>query len=268
MNWDGIFFAKARRWFARVSGGVDRPHNDDDVRDVQILLSNGLGPFLEKEIGSEKLEDPEVDPDTEVGKILYDKGFIRIIKGRKREMGPFRSWDSISQLDLMNRMWAPVFHKGKDEKGKNRKGKFGWEVKRYVQELKHVRHPLAHPDPDPEILPPPVDDVYRMLDTAYRLLSAIGAEDEAAGVERRKKKLAPRLAGVKRAWVRVVIGFVIGFLALAGVLVLYDVWKSEQYRAQRSEQLEYVVESLVQRLKLNEKPQQNEGPTPPHRGLR
>ena len=262
MNWAGIFFAKAWRWFARVSGGVDRPHNDDNFRDVQILLSNGLGPFLEKEIGSEKLEDPEVDPDTEVGKILYDKGFIRIIKGRKREMGPFRSWDSISQLDLMDRMWAPVFHKGKDEKGKNRKGKFGWEVKRYVQELRGMRHPFAHPGPDPEILPPPVDDVYRMMDTAYRLLSAIGAEVEAAEVERRKKKLAPRLAGVKRAWVRVVIGF----LALAGVLVSYDVLKSEQYRAQSSEQLEHVVESLVQRL--NEKPQQNEGPTPPHRGLR
>ena len=233
----------------------DSPHNADNVHRVQILLCNGLGPFLEQEIGAEKLEDPAVDPGTEVGKLLSDKKFIGKIKGRKREKDPFRKWDCISQLDLMDHMWNPVFHKGIDDKKKNREGKFGWEVRRYVKEFKFMRNPPAHPVPDPEVPPPPVDDVYRMLDTAYRLLSAVGAEAEAAEVERRKKKFAPRLPGVKQARFRVIIISVI----IAVVVVVYEVQRSK-YEAQRPEQFEQFLQFLerADQRKWSEVSQQSE----------
>ena len=87
---------------------VDDSHNWDVLDRAVELLNEALGPFLEREIDIEKLNEAE-DREDEVGRI------IRSAKGLEPHLFEerIRTWDVAPQLNLMKLLWDPVFLRGR-----------------------------------------------------------------------------------------------------------------------------------------------------------
>ena len=127
------------------------------------LLLAGLGPFVEREIGVNRLDQDERLKDFKLG---TDMGGLR----EKR----FRDWDVPSLLNLMNYMLNPVFKRALSRTAQG-----------HVKELQDVRVFWAHQEQFSE------GDTNRALDTTTRFLHAIGANDQAEEVTRMRADPTP-----------------------------------------------------------------------------
>ena len=146
--------------------------NTADIGQALVLLREGLGPFVEREV--ERLPGNQIED------------FIK--SNSQREVGdelrktPIREWEVYVLLNLMQRLWREVFG-----------NTLGRMEHSFVGEAQGWRNKWAHQ----QILTATDADVDRALDTTVRLLRAVKAETQAAEVARlwesRKAANAPPL---------------------------------------------------------------------------
>jgi Swt1-like HEPN/Protein of unknown function (DUF499) len=134
--------------------------NHERVGKALDLLKAGLGPYFEREMrtgfGEKWLDD--------AANAFRDGRLPRDGKGAV-------NWDSHAMLSVMANTWNTIFSK-----------KLGKAERNLVEELRNTRNDWAHQKPFSS------DDSYRALDSIYRLLTAVSAE-QAAEVERSKQEL-------------------------------------------------------------------------------
>src|SRR5579872_5406080 len=134
--------------------------NHERVGKALDLLRVGLRPYFEREMrvayGEKWLDD--------AANAFRDGRLPRDTKGAV-------NWDTHALLSVMATSWHNVFGK-----------KLGKAERNLIEELRNTRNDWAHQKPFS------TDDTYRALDSIYRLLSAISAE-QATEVERSKQEL-------------------------------------------------------------------------------
>lgn len=131
--------------------------NRERVGRTLDILKRGLAPFVEREL-----------------KAVYGDRWIGVTVGivpERREAGGKIDWDIQALLKLMWNQWNDVF-----------KRTLGQMERSLVSELIGFRNSWAHQEPFT------LDDAYRMMDSAERLLRAISAP-EADEVQREKMEL-------------------------------------------------------------------------------
>jgi len=121
--------------------------NRERVGRALELLQNGLGPFIERELQSA----------VKAGNIQMDK-IKKFIEDPLLVDKPIGQWDISSLLKIMWETWNSIFKKT-----------LGFAERSMVSELRDWRNKWAHQETFSS------DDVYRVLDSAGRLLSAISA---------------------------------------------------------------------------------------------
>jgi predicted AAA+ superfamily ATPase len=133
--------------------------NHERVGKALDLLRAGIKPYVEREMraahGKEWLERAE-------------QGFPQ---GLAHDRGGEINWDTHALLSVMSNNWNSVFGK-----------KLGKAERNLVEELRSTRNDWAHQKAFTS------DDAYRALDSVYRLLAAISAE-QAHEVEHMKQEL-------------------------------------------------------------------------------
>jgi predicted AAA+ superfamily ATPase len=134
--------------------------NHERVGKALDSLRTGLRPYFEREMRA-NLGERWID---EASNSFRDGRLPRDAKGAV-------NWDSHALLSVMAGQWNSVFSK-----------KLGKAERNLVEELRNTRNDWAHQKPFSS------DDTYRALDSIYRLLSAVSAE-QAAEVERSKQEL-------------------------------------------------------------------------------
>ena len=145
---------------------------------VMSEVAKGLGPFVERESG---FDGPEQDQDNRLA------GF-RVMSDRPR----FRDWDAQSLLSLMFVKWNDMFVNRSSLELKDRS---------LVTTLIQLRKAEANPAgwstgdswPYGFSYPLPAGDGYYVVDTAYRLLDIIKAEEPAAKLARMRAEIVPML---------------------------------------------------------------------------
>ncbi len=133
--------------------------NRDRVTRAMDLLKDGVAPFVDRELSSEIRAN---GPPPSLRKFLEDPEF---------RDSPVTEWDIAAQLKVMGDCWNDVFKKP-----------LGWAERSLVGELREFRNRWAHQKPFTG------DDVYRVLDSAARLLTAVSAP-QAEEVEKMKMEL-------------------------------------------------------------------------------
>ena len=147
---------------ARVSNPTVANH--ETVGQALLLLRAGLGPYIEKQVRravvAGRINAAELHP------------YVPNLRTAERTM---REWDVALLLKLMWETWNDIFRRslGPAERG-------------LVGELRGHRNAWAHQEPFSD------DDAYRALDTASRLLAAVGAS-ETREVEVLKTEVLGRL---------------------------------------------------------------------------
>src|SRR5262245_36520005 len=132
--------------------------NRERVGGALALLQQGLRPFVEREM-----------------KTHYAQQYDQVVQATLvNDRGALPS-DPLSDVYLLLRLmwdqWNQVFRRT-----------LGPAERSHVKELQQVRNAWAHQDQLS------IDDTYRALDTAQRLLEAVSAE-EAAEIDRRKQEV-------------------------------------------------------------------------------
>ncbi|MCL5268276.1 MAG: Swt1 family HEPN domain-containing protein [Bacteroidetes bacterium] len=133
--------------------------NYERVGKALELLKTGLGPFIERELKNKYADSAQ----QEATRYVNDD---RIISGK-----PVLEWDVSALLKLMWESWNEVF-----------KVTLGFTERSLVSELRDWRNKWAHQESFSS------DDVYRVLDSASRLLAAVSAP-EAEEIEKMKMEL-------------------------------------------------------------------------------
>ena len=140
---------------------MDEPRSPTGIAYAMDLLREGLGPFVEREIGVDRL-----DRDRRLAEFRSPDPRLR----QKR----FREWDAAGLLNLMQYMWRDVFRHalGPTERG-------------IVIELRGWRNKWAHQERLSAA------DADRALDSALRLLRAVKADAQAEALARLLKGPPP-----------------------------------------------------------------------------
>ncbi|GAB4249809.1 MAG: Swt1 family HEPN domain-containing protein [Thermoleophilia bacterium] len=133
--------------------------NRDRVGKALDLLREGLAPFVEREVANVY----GANADREAARLAGDD---RINAGK-----PINAWDVAALLKAMWDAWNDVF-----------RHTLGFTERSLVSELRDWRNKWAHQEPFS------ADDVYRVLDSASRLLSAVSAP-QVEELERMKMEL-------------------------------------------------------------------------------
>lgn len=133
---------------------MDEPRSRAEIGHAMDLLREGLGPFVEREIGVDRL-----GRDGRLAEFRSPDPRLR----QKR----FREWDAAGLLNLMEHMWRDVFRHalGPTERG-------------IVIELRGWRNKWAHQERVSAA------DADRALDSALRLLRAVRADAQAEALAR------------------------------------------------------------------------------------
>lgn len=177
------------------------PSSQDRINRALDSLAQGLSPFVEREMQA-----------------AYGESWIEVARGSFREdrgqaihRGEMIRWDSQALLTVMWDQWNNVFRQ-----------KLGHLERSLVSELREFRNRWAHQQEFS------FEDTYRLLDSAERLLAAIGAaESQMVGNERRtlmQEEVADELnqttqaLNSKRAFVETLIVYMICGAALAIVI--------------------------------------------------
>ena len=137
---------------------TDQVKNLERVGSALALLQQGLRPFAEREMKAQY-----------GGK--YNQVLQQTLANDRGELPPDPLSDVYLLLRLMSDQWNQVFRRT-----------LGPTERSHVKELQQVRNAWAHQDPFS------LDDTYRALDTAQRLLEAVSAE-EAAEIDRAKQEV-------------------------------------------------------------------------------
>lgn len=128
-------------------------------------LTRGLFPFFERE-----LRDAYGDNWEETARASFrGPASMALLNGK---------WDAYAVLSVMWEQWNPVF-----------RHRLGMSERSLVNELREFRNRWAHQDHFSE------DDCYRVLDSAQRLLLAVGSKSEAAEVEDSKIDVLREILG-------------------------------------------------------------------------
>ena len=128
-------------------------------------LTSGLFPFFEAE-----LRDVYGDSWEETARSTFrGQSSIAVQNGK---------WDVYAVLSVMWDQWNAVF-----------RHKLGMAERSLVSELREYRNRWAHQDSFSD------DDSYRVLDSAQRLLNAVGAHEEAELIEERKIDVLRNILG-------------------------------------------------------------------------
>src|SRR5581483_3275067 len=133
--------------------------NHERVGKALDLLKDGLVPFVEREM---KSQHAQLWLDQARHSVADTQTHLFTGKGEPQ-------WDSASLLAVMWNQWNLVFKKT-----------LGQAERSLVGELRDVRNRWAHQKPFT------TDDAYRALDSIWRLLTAVSAE-QAAEVDRKKQ---------------------------------------------------------------------------------
>ncbi|MDE2834954.1 MAG: Swt1 family HEPN domain-containing protein [Bacteroidota bacterium] len=134
--------------------------NSERVNRALSLLREGLAPFVDREINS-AIKRNRVPHNT----------LLRFGKDPHLGDQPFSEWDVAALLKIMSQTWREVFQ-----------DTLGYAERNYVHEMRDHRNKWAHQKGFSS------DDVYRVLDTAGRLLNSISAP-QATEVEQLKLEL-------------------------------------------------------------------------------
>ncbi len=137
---------------------TERAKNLERMGGALALVQHGLRPFVEREVKA-----------TYGGK--YDQVLRETLANERGQLAKDPLSDVYLLLRLMWDQWNQVFRRT-----------LGPSERSHVKELQQIRNAWAHQDPIS------LDDAYRALDTAQRLLEAISAE-EAAEVDRLKQEV-------------------------------------------------------------------------------
>lgn len=128
-------------------------------------LTSGLFPFFERELRE-----------------VYGDGWEETARATFRGQSSIAlqsgKWDAYAVLSVMWDQWNPVF-----------RYKLGMAERSLVSELREYRNRWAHQDLFSD------DDSYRVLDSAQRLLTAVGAMEEATLIEERKVDVLRNILG-------------------------------------------------------------------------
>ena len=134
--------------------------NRERVDKALELLRLGLAPYVERELQSEK------------GKAVPPETFLRLSSDPNLADKPVGEWDIAALLKLMMATWREVF-----------RITLGHAERSLVSELLEWRNRWAHQKPFSS------DDTDRILDSAFRLLTAVSATQHADEIDRMKKEL-------------------------------------------------------------------------------
>ena len=178
------------------------PSSQDRINRALDSLTQGLSPFVEREMQTAYGESW----------IEMARGSFREDRGQAIHRGETIRWDSQALLTVMWDQWNNVFRK-----------KLGHLERSLVSELREFRNRWAHQQEFS------FEDTYRLLDSAERLLTAVGtAEAQTIGNERRsllQEEVADELNRTtkalhsKRAFVETLIVYLICGAALA-----FEIW--------------------------------------------
>lgn len=141
-------------------------NNHERVGKAMELLREGLAPFVEH----------EVDAKSQAG--VAPSAVRRFVEDQRRlAKKPIREWDVAGLLRLMWATWNDMF-----------RGQLGLPERSLVSELRDWRNKWAHLERFVS------DDADRALDSAQRLLAAIGAPqvDAVARIKRELRRLRAR----------------------------------------------------------------------------
>ncbi len=141
--------------------------NRDRVGKALDLLMLGLRLFMDREIGSNRVQMPRDKSDK-----------LRLLLQRS-DSKPVAEWDAAALLGLMGVMWNDVFASSWSQSDR-------LFVRSFVGELRGHRNRWAHQETFSD------DDTYRAVDTVQRLLMAVAAP-QAADVKKLKSDLQARL---------------------------------------------------------------------------
>ena len=134
--------------------------NRERVDKALELLREGLAPYVERELQSEK------------GKAVPPETLLRLSNDPNLADKPVGEWDIAALLKLMMATWREVF-----------RITLGHAERSLISELLEWRNRWAHQKPFSS------DDTDRILDSAFRLLTAVSATQQADEIDRMKKEL-------------------------------------------------------------------------------
>ena len=134
--------------------------NRERIGKALELLREGLAPYVEREVQSEK------------GAAVPQNIFRRFAEDPNLADKPVGEWDVAALLNLMMATWREVFH-----------ATLGRAERSLISELLEWRNRWAHQAPFSG------DDTDRALDSAVRLLTAVSATQQADEIDRMKKEL-------------------------------------------------------------------------------
>ena len=146
--------------------------NTADIGQALVLLREGLGPFVEREV--ERL------PRNQIEDFIKSKSSHEVRD--KLRKTPIREWDVYVLLNLMQQRWRDVFG-----------NTLGRMEHSFVGEAQEWRNKWAHQ----QMLTATDADADRALDTAVRLLRAVKAETQAAEVARLRESRKAANAPIK-----------------------------------------------------------------------
>lgn len=139
--------------------------NHERVGKALDLLKTGLRPYFEREMRATH------------GEKWIDEAASTFRDGRlPRDPKGAINWDSHAILYVMSSNWSLVFSK-----------KLGKAERNLIEELRNTRNTWAHQKPFS------TDDTYRAIDSAARLLRAIGAEREVDALRRLRSEVLEEL---------------------------------------------------------------------------
>ena len=143
---------------------TEQPQHGDNHRDrvgkALETLRAGLGPFVDREVRS-ALKKKQID----------ETILVRFTDNARTAKQPVAEWDVAALLKLMTEQWHQLF-----------RSVLGHAERSFVSELRDHRNRWAHQEAFSG------DDVYRVLDTTARLLTAISAP-QAADTDKLKMEL-------------------------------------------------------------------------------
>lgn len=148
----------------RASGGIVRSEQQRIGIALETLTS-GLLPFFSHELRE-----------------VYGEGWEETARATFRGQSSIAiqsgKWDAYAVLSVMWDQWNAVF-----------RYKLGMAERSLVSELREYRNRWAHQDHFSD------DDSYRVLDSAQRLLQAVGAVEQAQAIENRKIEVLRNILG-------------------------------------------------------------------------
>lgn len=171
-------------------------------------LTSGLFPFFEAEL-------------REVYGDAWEESARATFRGQSSIALQNGKWDAYAVLSVMWDQWNQVF-----------RYKLGMAERSLVSELREYRNRWAHQDLFSD------DDSYRVLDSAQRLLVAVGAFDEAALIEDRKidvmrnilgRRVNDELAAARFSRARIVDVLLYTMCCLAIVVTMFMLFASQRF---------------------------------------